>query len=157
MKLKRRRIWVLPAAILWGILLCAAAQMIYTIHALQWARRIGIYNTPQEAVIANINRHYCEIERIDIEQAATNSFDGSNPHVWYVIWRVYARSHTPCDPENPGTPLYHQTHEGGGNFYLNVRDGWVLMPEGRLPQLIGFWMKVLGLAGPGDPTHVPRN
>lgn len=71
-----------------------------------------------------------------------------------MIWRVYARSHAPCDADNPGTLLYHGTYENAGNFYLNVREGWVMMPEGFFPELVGFWMKVLGLAGPGDPTHI---
>jgi hypothetical protein len=146
------------AFILGELLLCGAGQVLYTINALGWARGEGVYDTPQQGVIARANRWYCGVEKIDIEQAATNSFDGSNPHIWYVIWRVTAKNRAPCDPDNPGPPLAHgKSSEGGGNYYLNTREGWVYMPEGRFPELIGFWMKVLGLAGPGDSTHVPRN
>lgn len=38
---------------------------------------------------------------------------------------------------------------------FNTKEGWVHMPEGAFPELIGFWMEVFGLAGPGSsqPTH----
>ncbi len=138
------------------VLLCVAFPALYTVSILNWARSQGVYATPQEGVISRAYRWYCEVERVEIEQAATNSFDGSDPHVWYVMYTVHARSHAPCDSEKPGGPLYHQTYERGGNFYLNVKDGWVMMPEGFFPEFVGRWMKILGLAGPGDPTHVPR-
>jgi hypothetical protein len=129
----------------------------YTIAALERARSRGVYETPQQGVIALANRSFCGVERVEIEQAATNSFDGSNPHVWFVLYRVYARSHTPCDPAHPGPAMYHQTYENGGVFYLNVKDGWVWVPEEAFPEVIGNWMKKLDLAGPGNPYHVPRN
>jgi len=153
-----RRVWPILAFILGAVLLCAAGQVLYTINTLTWARGEGVYDTPQQGVIARANLWYCGVEKVEIEQAATNSFDGSNPHVWYVIWKVYAKNRAPCSPDNPGAPLAHgKNSEGGGNYYLNMREGWVYMPEGRFPELIGFWMKVLGQAGPGDSTHVPRN
>ena len=138
-------------------LVCAVVLSVYTISVLNWARSRGVYATPQQGVIARAYQYYCGVEKVEIEQAATNSFDGSKPHVWYVIYRVYAKNHTPCDTENPGRALYHATYENGGGFWLNVKQGWVFMPEGLFPGVIGSWMKVLNLAGPGDPYHVPRN
>ena len=157
--------WLLLAltlAIALVVLLAGAFAFVYasrwyTISSLDWARKRGVYATPQEGVITSAYRSYCGVEKVDIEQAATNSFVGSNPHVWFVLFTVYAKSHAPCDPLHPGTPLYHHTFERGGVFYLNVKEGWVMMPEGRFPGFIGFWMKVFDLAGPGDPTHVPRD
>jgi ADP-ribose pyrophosphatase YjhB (NUDIX family) len=108
-------------------------------------------------VVASANREYCGIEKVEIEQAATNSFDGSDPHVWFVLFTVYAKSHAPCDLGHPGMALTHQTFERGGSFYLDTKDGWVWMPEERFPEFIGNWMEKLDLAGPGDSTHVPRN
>jgi hypothetical protein len=69
------------------------------------------------------------------------------------MYRVYAQSHAPCDDMNPGTPLRYQTFERGGQFYLNIKEGWVMVPEGLFPQILGFWLKMFGLAGPGDPKH----
>lgn len=130
---------------------------LHTISSLNWARSQGVFDTPQQGVISNAYRGYCEVESVEIQQAATNSFDGSNPHVWYVIYRVIARSRIPCDPEDAGPDPFHKISEGGGNFWLDTKDGWVRMPEGLFPQVIGFGMKILGLAGPGDSYHVPRN
>ncbi len=158
MNAKRKRL-VLPVTlvvILAAFLCCAAAPIWYTYAALNWARSQGIYRTPQEGVIDRAYRGYCGVEKVEIEQATTNSFDGSNPHIWYVIFKVSAKNRAPCDPQHPGQPLLNQTYEGGGNFYLNVKDGWVMMPEGFFPEFIGNWMKVLNLAGPGDPTHIHR-
>jgi hypothetical protein len=149
-----RRSWkrvVLIASLALG-LLCIATLLLYPIAALSNARSQGVFRTPQEGVAAIASRWYCGFERVEIEQAGTNSFDGSNPHVWYVIYRVYAKSHPPCDLEHPGAALYNGAYEHGGTFYLDMRDGWVLMGEGYFPEYIGAWMKVFGLAGPGDPT-----
>lgn len=145
-----------------GLVLAAAAigaivLTVYTLSVLGWTRHRGVYETPRVGTVAMVNANYCNIEKIDIQHASTNSFDGSNPHIWYVIYRVYAKNHLPCDTEKPGPALYHVTYENAGNFWLNVKQGWVFMPEGLFPQVIGFWMKVLGLAGAGDPFHIPRN
>jgi hypothetical protein len=35
-------------------------------------------------------------------------------------------------------------------FFLQTKEGWVHMPEGAFPGFIGFWMKVFGMAGPGQ-------
>jgi hypothetical protein len=152
-----KRNWLVLGTILVVILACPALSWLYTSTALNMASKEGIYATPVEGAISNANRHYCDIERVEIDHASTNSFDGSSPHVWYVIWTVYANHRAPCDLENPGEPLYHKTYERGGGFYLNVKDGWIRMPEGMFPQFIGMWMSVFNLAGPGDPTHIPRD
>jgi hypothetical protein len=151
--------------VLGGLLLCAAAYWVYpiaarnyTIASLNWARSQGVYDTPQQGLISSAYQHYCGVEKVEIEQAATNSFDGSDPHVWFVLYTIYAKNHAPCDPEHPGAEMYHnEGFERGGVFYLNVKEGWVFMPEGRFPEFIGYWMKKLDLAGPGDSTHVPRD
>ena len=137
------------------VLMCGLViPLVHTNLALARARREGVYQTPQDGVIARANKYYCDVSNVVIEQAATNSFDGSQPHVWYVIYRVYARSHTPCD--GTGSELYHKTYENSGNFYLNVKEGWVFMPEGNFPTLMGKYMKWFGLSGPGDTFHIPK-
>jgi hypothetical protein len=152
---KAKRNWLVPAIILAVILVCNTFPWLYTSAALNWARREGVYATPKEGVRARANRWFCDVERVNINLASTNSFDGSNPHVRYVTWTVYAKSHSPCDGMNLGEPLYNQTYQGG-QFYLSTKDGWVMMPEELFPEYIGYWMKVFNLAGPGEPTHIPR-
>ncbi len=139
------------------IVVCVAFPAIYTVVMVNLLSRDGVYATPQQGVIERANRFYCDVQKVDIEQAGTNSFDGSSPHVWYVMYTIYASHHTPCDPAHPGQPMYHGDYERGGNFYLNTRSGWIFVSEGYFPEIMGYWMKVLGLAGPGDPTHTPRN
>jgi hypothetical protein len=159
MQAKNRWPWkkVVIVASLAGLMLCIATLLFYPIAALAYARSNGVYRSPQEGVAANASRWYCGFERVEIDQATTNSFDESNPHIWYVIYRVYASSHPPCDPIHPGSALLYGTYERGGTYYLDMHDGWVMMGEGYFPEYIGAWMKVMGQAGPGDTTHVPRN
>ena len=144
-----------------GLVLAIAAAgatllTVYTYSALRWARNRGVYETPQIGTVARANENYCEIDQVEIQHASTNSFDGSKPHIWYVIYRVYAKNRAPCDAEKQGSDLYHGTYENAGNFWLNVKEGWVFVPEGMFPEVIGTWMKVLGLAGEGDSFHIPR-
>jgi hypothetical protein len=46
-------------------------------------------------MLERASRGYAGIRRVDILYAGPNSFDGSKPHVWYVIAevRAQARSH----------------------------------------------------------------
>jgi hypothetical protein len=152
-----RKLLSFPVLILAVIAVFTIIITLHTISSLKWARSQGVFDTPQQGVISRVYHYYCGVESVEIKQAGTNSFDGSNPHVWFVIYRVIARSRIPCDPEEAGTDPFHKISEGGGIFWLNTKDGWVYMPEGRFPQVIGFGMKILDLAGPGDSYHVPRN
>jgi hypothetical protein len=134
---KAKRKWIVLAIAL-AVILAETLAFVsfsrwYTISSLNWARSRGVFTTPQEGVISDAYRAYCGVEKVEIDHASTNSFDGSNPHVWFVMYTVYAKSHAPCDPQHPGAPFYHQTYERGGVFYLNVKDGWVMMPEGAVP------------------------
>ena len=115
-------------------LVCAVVLSIYTISVLNWARSRGLYATPQQGVIARAYLYYCGVEKVDIAQAATNSFDGSKPHVWYVIYRVYAKNHAPCDTENPGPALYHATYENGGGILAECETGLGVYARGLIPR-----------------------
>ena len=85
-----------------------------------------------------------------IIHAGTNSFDGSDPHIWYVIACVWG-GHRADD----GLPTGHggrHAYDQPGLFFVETRKGWVYMSEGLFPTVVGFWMKVFGLAGPGSPV-----
>jgi hypothetical protein len=139
------------------LMLCIATLLLYPIAALANARSKGVFLTPQEGVAAIASRWYCGFERVEFEHEPTDTFDKSNPHIYYVIYRVYAKNLPPCDPTHPGPALHYGTYERGGNYYLNMRDGWVMMGEGYFPEYVGAWMKVFGLAGPGNATPIPGN
>jgi hypothetical protein len=89
------------------------------------------------------------VRDVVIETAGPNSFDGSDPHVWYIVYRIYADHHAPCDADHPGSALYSGDYDTGGHYYLHTLKGWVFMPEGRFPDYIGLWMKLTHQAGPG--------
>jgi len=123
----------------------------YTKIQLYRASADGVYATAAEGMAKKIEEHYIEPNRYHILYAGTNSFDGSDPHVWYVIacvWGEYRKD---------GSPIGSHRHDYDqpGSYYLNTKDGWVHVSEGAFPELIGLWMKVFNLAGPGSsqPTH----
>jgi hypothetical protein len=123
----------------------------YTTSQLHVARSKGVFASAEEGMRALIARSYVQPDEIEIVYAGTNSFDGSNPHVWYVIACVWGGQRADGSPVGTEKHVYDQP----GLFYLNTKEGWVFMPEGAFPELLGFWMKVYGLAGPGStqPTH----
>jgi hypothetical protein len=151
-----KRKWIKLAAVLAVLLLCQTFPMVYTSITIAWARSQGVYPTPADGVIANANKWYCDIERIIVPRTLTKSLDDSNPHIRYVTWTVFAKSTAPCDTEKQGEPLHNGTYESGGQYYLNVKDGWIMMPEDLFPEYIGYWMKVLNLAGTDGESRNQR-
>lgn len=143
------RRWGGAAIILVALGLCGACLLLYPLAALNAASRGGVYARPEDHITAIAGREYCDAAQVVIEHAGPEAGDGSNPHVWFVQWKIYARSHAPC---GSGRPMVYQTYDQGGYFYLNTRAGWVWMSEGSFPTYIGWWMKVFNLAGPGLPA-----
>ncbi|TET29697.1 MAG: hypothetical protein E3J69_12990 [Anaerolineales bacterium] len=120
------------------------ASWLYTSSQLALARSHGAFPTPEQAMQAKIDRGYIDVSRVDILYAGPNSFDGSQPHVWYVIAEVRAAARA------GGSELGSNGCDAPGSFFLQIKKGWVHVPEGAFPEVIGFWMKVFGLAGPGQ-------
>ena len=130
-----------------AVLLFVFLNWVYTVTMVRWAAHQGTYATAEEAIIERANAYYEGIEKIEIQYAGPNSFGGSQPHVWYVIARIWAESKL-------GRPVGSQgkDYETPGGFYLQTQQGWVQIPEGLLPVYLGFWMDVFGMAGPGSAT-----
>ena len=137
------------------ILVCTGAILllswIYTTVQLRVARDAGVFPSAEEGMRALIARTYIEPDRYQIIYAGTNSFDGSNPHVWYVIACVWGGHR----PDGSPTGTERHAYDQPGVFFLATKDGWVHVSEGAFPGFMGFWMKVFGLAGPGSsqPSH----
>lgn len=108
-----------------------AGSMFYTLTELHYAHLRGLYPTPQEAVISNAHLWFRGIHEVRFDYAGTNSHDGSDPHVWYVIYTVYA------DSLADGSRLYHGTYQRGGGFYLHIKSS-ILGPEGWVQMRKGF-------------------
>ena len=128
------------------ILLFAAFCWVYTTAQLRAARSKGVYASAEQGMLAMIAEHYTADREVKILYAGTNSFDGRQPHIWYVIAEVHASSRA------DGSELGHDGCDAPGLFYLQTKEGWVFVPEGAFPGFIGFWMKVFDLAGEGQST-----
>jgi len=130
-----------------GVILAVIAfGWVYTTAQLNLAHSKGVYATAEQGMLANVEKHYSADRNVKILYAGTNSFDGSQPHVWYVIAEVRATSRA------DDSELGHNGCDAPGSFYLQTREGWVYMPEGAFPGFIGFWMKVFDMAGEGQAT-----
>jgi hypothetical protein len=127
------------------------AAWAWTVIQLNSARAVGVYPSAEDAMLALIDRSYRQPDDIQIIYAGTNSFDGSNPHVWYAIACVWGGT------RRDGSPVGSTRHEYDqpGTYFLATPDGWVWMPEDALPEFVGYWMQVFGLAGAGSsqPSH----
>ena len=130
-----------------GIILAVIAfSWVYTSVQLNNARSKGVYTTAEQGMLDMIDKHYPADRTVKIIYAGTNSFDGRQPHIWYVIAEVHAASRA------DGSAMGHNGCDAPGLFYLQTREGWVFVPEGAFPRLVGFWMKIFDMAGDGQPT-----
>lgn len=141
MKLSRR------ALIILGILIAIVpVSWAYTSIQLAVARSKGVFDTPEQGMVATIDKAYAPDRTVKFLYAGTNSMDGSQPHVWYVIAEVRASARA------DGSELQKNGCDAPGSFFLQTKQGWVTVPEEALPGFMGFWMKVFGMAGDGQAT-----
>jgi len=111
---------------------------LYMASTLALARREGVYATPEDGMLARIERGWLDVERVEIERAGPNARDGSQPHVWFVVARVWAAR------RGDRTPVGGPGYDLPGSFFVHTRDGWVHVSEGRLPVLVGWLMDRYG-------------
>ncbi len=133
------------------LLLAFTITWTYTTNTLAVLSARGVYPSAEAGMTALIERAFVNPEDYQIIYAGTNSFDGSQPHVWYVLACVWGGTRRDGSPVGSARHVYDQP----GVFFLNTRDGWVLAPEGVFPTALGYWMQLYGLAGPGSsvPSH----
>ena len=137
--------WLLGGAFLLLVLqfvpILAADSWIYMALSLQAARRDGVYATPEDGMRARIEESWIDVQKVQIDWAGPNAHDGSQPHVWFVTARVWAAR------RGDGQPVSARGYDLPGSFFLHVQDGWVHVPEGQLPQLVGWLMALYGYEG----------
>lgn len=119
-----------------GIL--TATLWVYTTLNLEIAKREGVYANPEAGMRVRVSESWVGIERVEITYAGPNSFDGSNPHVWFVTAQVWAARRADW------MPIHQRGYDSAGSFFLRVREGWVHVPEGRFPELVGLGMRLFG-------------
>jgi MFS family permease len=123
-----------------------ACSLVYSASQLALAKNAGIYSSPEEGMRALAQKSYPPDHQVKILSAGPNAFDGSLPHIWYVIAEVRASS------RSDGSAMGRNGCDAPGSFFIQTRDGWVHVSEGAFPEFIGFWMKVFGWAGEGQST-----
>ena len=116
----------------------------YTSLQLALARSQGVYPSAEEGMRELLETGYIGITRLDILYAGPDSSTGRQPHVWYVMAEVRASRRA------DGSELGVRGCDGPGSFFIQTNEGWVHMPEGAFPKVVGQWMDVFGLAGPGQ-------
>ena len=136
--------WVL--VLLGFSFICVASSWIYTAVQLNIAQAKGVYSSPEQGMIARAEQYYTADRQVKILHAGTNSFDGTKPHIWYVIAEIRASARA------DGSALGHNGCDAPGSFFLQTKEGWVHVSEGAFPGFIGFWMDVFGWAGEGQST-----
>jgi hypothetical protein len=140
-----RKSWLLCGAFLLLVLqfvpVLVAGSWIYMTLTLEAARRGGVYATPEEGMRILTEKSWIDVRRLEIERVGPNSRDGSQPHVWLVTAKVWAAS------RGDGQPVSARGYDLAGSFFLHAQDGWVHVPEGRLPWLVGWMMTLCGCQG----------
>ena len=127
------------------VVIVVVFSWLYTTVQLGIARSKGTYPSAEQGMLARMDKYYMPDREVEILYAGTNSFDGSNPHVWYVIAEVHASARV------DGSALSHDGCDSPGSYFLQTKDGnWMYVPEGAFPDLMGFWMGVFGMAGEGQ-------
>lgn len=113
---------------------------IYAASQLALAKNEGVYPTVEEAVIGDNSLGWGGARVIAIEDvhAGPNRHDGVQPHVWFGGAKVYLDR----VPEGGKRDWYL-----AGSYYIHVRDGWVLVPEGAFPEFIGWVMELYHMEG----------
>ncbi len=120
-----------------------ACTWTYTVSQLALAKSRGVYPSVEEAVIELHSQGFggARVVRIENVRAGPNWTD-ARPHVWFGSATVYFDR----VPEGLRRDFYN-----GGSYYIRVREGWVLVPEGSFPEFIGWAMELFNLEGVQQP------
>lgn len=145
-KLNKYVRWALVAAGV-GILYFAFAWL-YTVIVINHARdTYGVYPSPEEGMMALMDKYYMPDREVKIDYAGPNENNGRNPYVWYVIAEVRASARA------DGSEMGKNGCDNPGTFFLQLKDGsWVHIPEGFYTTFMTSWMKTFDMAGEGVST-----
>lgn len=129
------------------VVLLGACPWVYAVSQLELAKREGIYDSPTDAMRARVAAvEGVRVVRVEMLSAGPAARDQSRPHVWFAGANVlYDRPH----------PFSGQRREAFGSYYIRVEEGWVHVPEGAFPPLIGRIMELYHLEGVGTPIPEP--
>jgi hypothetical protein len=142
----RRRLLRLAAFAVGAVVvasLVVTGSWLYTTLRLSAAAQQGVYATPEQGMRTLIEQNWREIHNVEIVYAGPNHKDGSDPHVGFVMVKVWAGSRLGGGKVGNSEGDF----DYAGTFFLHTPQGWVHLEEDAGPEFVGFWMKVFGLAG----------
>lgn len=124
-------------------LVCLAVVWIYTNSQIVLAKSRGIYESAEAGMRARIDEGYVGLKKVEIVTAGPNFPNGKLPHVWFVSARVYA------DQRSDGKAVGNERNDFDfpGSFFLKTRSGWVWVPEGAFPVMLGKLMEFFRMTG----------
>lgn len=114
------------------------------------AQSIGVFSSPEEGMLTLVHSGWSGIQEARIVHAVPETALGGGPHVWYVIACVWAKSR--ADGSSVGSPTHD--FDAPGNYFVDTHEGWVLIRGDFSPLIVGFWMKIFGLAGDDRPQVI---
>jgi len=97
------------------------------------------YANPEQGMRALIAEHYTGIQKVEIVYAGQDL--GLLDDLWFVEAHVWA------DGRSDGKGFAGREYDNPGNFFLRLEDGWVMVPEGRFPEVIALGKRLFGLSG----------
>ena len=134
----KKRFWILVGLVSL-IPLFFAFSWLHATSQIELAKSRGIYATVEEAVIAINSQGWGGAQVVKVEDVHSGpNWDGVQPHVWFGSCWVY------LDRVPKG---WDRTQYSSGSYYIHVREGWVLVPEGAFPEFIGWVMELYDLEG----------
>ena len=127
--------------VLQGAPVIMAASWWHMVTVLGAAKREGVYPTAEDGMRARVAGGWLEVESVEIVHAGPASFDGTDPHIWFVVAKVWAAK------RGDGKPVSQRGYDPGGSYFLQVKDGWVHVSEGSFPPLVGLTMRLFNYWG----------
>jgi hypothetical protein len=141
---KHKVLWILvtiPLVLIQFAPVFIVTSWLYMVGTLAAAERQGIYATAEDGMRARVMKSWMDVDKVEIQYAGPNAFDGSNPHVWFVTAKVWAARRGNWKPLSP------KGYDLAGSFFVRVQDGWVHVSEGCFPELLGLYVQIFDYWG----------
>ena len=110
---------------------------VYSAGQLRVLKGRGVYANPEDGMRTLIASSYCGVNKVKIVHSGREIFDD----LWFVEARVWAEQRA------DGKGFSGREYDNPGSFFLRVQNGWVLVPEGKFPEVIAFCKWLFGLSG----------
>ena len=134
---RRRKLWLSVAIVVLMVSFVLTSIGLFSAGQLRTLKRQAIYATPEDGMQELVASHYSGVKRVDIVHAGESIFTD----LWFIEAHVWAAG------RSDGKGFAHQGYDNPGWYFLRVQNGWVFVPENRLPEVIAFGKWLFGLSG----------